>query len=109
MRPRSLAGIRQHKSILEGIRTRDPKKARVAFVRSTANYWNEQYGLSLDESAFSARESEPEERQLTQRNRHSSRVSHTVNLIRSLLVHHSTHHRSASMLTSLQKLAKLTL
>jgi DNA-binding GntR family transcriptional regulator len=47
-----LAAIHQHKSILEGIRTRDAKKARVAFVRSTVNYWNQQYGLSLNESAF---------------------------------------------------------
>jgi DNA-binding GntR family transcriptional regulator len=47
-----LAAVRQHKIILEGIRTRDAKKARVAFVRSTVNYWNEQYGLSLDESAY---------------------------------------------------------
>ena len=46
------AAIRQHKSILEGIRMRDAKKARVAFVRSTVTYWNEQYGLSLNESAL---------------------------------------------------------
>jgi DNA-binding GntR family transcriptional regulator len=52
MPPRSVAGIRQHKSILERIRIRDAKKARVVFVRSAVNYWIEQYGLSLVESAF---------------------------------------------------------
>ena len=44
-----IAAIRQHLSILEGIRTGDSQKARQAFVRNTVKYWNEQYGLRLNE------------------------------------------------------------
>lgn len=46
------AAIKQHKNILEGIQTRNPKKARRAFVTNTVNYWNAQYGLKLDESTL---------------------------------------------------------
>lgn len=42
------AAVQQHKSILNGIKTRDPEKARRAFVQSTVRYWNRQYGLELD-------------------------------------------------------------
>ena len=42
-----IAAVRQHLSILEGIRTRDPHEARKAFVKNTVTYWNEQYGLKL--------------------------------------------------------------
>ncbi len=41
------AAIQQHWNILNGIRSGNPEKARVDFVRNTVKYWNEQYGLSL--------------------------------------------------------------
>ncbi len=44
-----IAAVRQHLSILEGIRSGDPHRARLDFVRNTVNYWNEQYGLKLRE------------------------------------------------------------
>ncbi len=44
-----IAAVRQHLSILEGIRTRDPHKARQAFVKNTVRYWNERYSLKLNE------------------------------------------------------------
>ena len=44
-----IAAVRQHLSILEGIRTGDPHKARQAFVTNTVRYWNEKYGLNLNE------------------------------------------------------------
>ena len=43
------AAVRQHQSILEGIRSGDPEKARLTFVKNTVRYWNEQYGLRLKE------------------------------------------------------------
>lgn len=43
------AAVRQHRNILEGIRTRDAQKARLAFVTHTVKYWNDQYGLQLRE------------------------------------------------------------
>ena len=43
------AAVRQHRGILEGIRTRDSRKARLAFVKQTVQYWNKQYNLDLDE------------------------------------------------------------
>jgi DNA-binding GntR family transcriptional regulator len=43
------AAIAQHVGILEGIVTRNPKKARQAFVKHTVEYWNRQYGLDLIE------------------------------------------------------------
>lgn len=44
-----IAAVKQHQSILEGIRSGDPQKARQTFVRTTVKYWNEQYGLKLVE------------------------------------------------------------
>ena len=44
-----IAAVRQHVGILEGILTRDPQKARQAFVKQTVEYWNKQYGLGLVE------------------------------------------------------------
>jgi DNA-binding FadR family transcriptional regulator len=41
--------VQQHKAILSGIKSRDPQKAREAFVQNTVRYWNRQYGLQLDE------------------------------------------------------------
>lgn len=43
------AAVLQHRAILNGIKTRDPRKAREAFVQNTVRYWNRQYGLKLDE------------------------------------------------------------
>ncbi len=43
------AAVQQHLSILEGIRTGDPVRARRPFVKSTVKYWNKQYGLRLKE------------------------------------------------------------
>ena len=42
------AAVAQHKAILKGVRTRDPEKAREAFVKNTIKYWTTQYGLQLD-------------------------------------------------------------
>ncbi len=42
-----IAAVQQHLGILEGIRTGNSQKARQAFVRHTAQYWNMQYGLDL--------------------------------------------------------------
>lgn len=44
-----LASVQQHMGILEGLRSRDPLRARTAFVRQTIRYWNTQYGLELNE------------------------------------------------------------
>jgi DNA-binding GntR family transcriptional regulator len=41
------AAVKQHQNILAGIRTRDAKKARQTFVKSTVKYWNTQYKLKL--------------------------------------------------------------
>lgn len=43
------AAVLQHKAILNGLRTRDPEKARDAFVHNTVRYWTKQYGMKLDE------------------------------------------------------------
>jgi DNA-binding GntR family transcriptional regulator len=48
--PERHASIEQHQGILDGIRTGDPERARMAFIQSTVVYWNKQYGLLLDES-----------------------------------------------------------
>ncbi len=42
------AAIEQHEGIVAGIRTGDPAKAQRAFVEHTVEYWNRQYGLSLN-------------------------------------------------------------
>ncbi len=44
-----IAAVQQHLAILEGIRTGSSSKARSAFVKSTVQYWNMQYGLNLVE------------------------------------------------------------
>jgi DNA-binding GntR family transcriptional regulator len=41
------AAVKQHRNILDGVRTRDPQKARLAFIEHTVKYWNNQYGLQL--------------------------------------------------------------
>jgi hypothetical protein len=35
--------------ILEGLRSRDKKIARKAFIHQTVQYWNAQYALGIDE------------------------------------------------------------
>ena len=44
-----IAAVQQHFSILEGIRTGNSQLARLAFVKHTVQYWNQQYGLDLIE------------------------------------------------------------
>jgi DNA-binding GntR family transcriptional regulator len=41
------AAVKQHQNMLAGIRTRDAKKARQMFIKSTVKYWNTQYKLKL--------------------------------------------------------------
>jgi DNA-binding GntR family transcriptional regulator len=48
-----LAAVQQHLGILEGLKTRDKRLARLAFVKQTVQYWNMQYGLNLDEQELS--------------------------------------------------------
>ena len=43
------AAVLQHQSILDGIRSGDPERARLTFVKNTVKYWNTQYGLRLKE------------------------------------------------------------
>jgi len=43
-----IAAVKQHQSILDGIRTHDAQKARQAFIKTTSKYWNTQYGLNLN-------------------------------------------------------------
>lgn len=45
-----IAAVQQHIGILEGIRSRDPYQAKQAFVKTTVQYWNKQYGLALVEA-----------------------------------------------------------
>jgi DNA-binding GntR family transcriptional regulator len=45
--PERSAAVKQHQNILDGLHTRDAKKARTRFVESTTKYWNQHYGLSL--------------------------------------------------------------
>lgn len=47
MRPDLLAAIEQHRSILEGLRTRDPAIARETFVRATLQFWKEQHHVEI--------------------------------------------------------------
>ncbi len=48
-----LAAVQEHLGILEGLKTRDKRLARQAFVKQTVQYWNMQYGLNLDEQELS--------------------------------------------------------
>jgi DNA-binding GntR family transcriptional regulator len=49
-----LASVQQHLGVLEGLRSRDPRTARAAFVHQTVQYWNTQYGLDLNEDDLKA-------------------------------------------------------
>ena len=44
-----IAAAQQHLGILEGLRTRDSRLARQAYVKHTVRYWNAQYNLDLNE------------------------------------------------------------
>jgi hypothetical protein len=45
-----LAAVQEHLAILEGLRSRNKKIARQAFIKQSVEYWNTQYGLALEES-----------------------------------------------------------
>jgi DNA-binding GntR family transcriptional regulator len=45
-----LAAVQEHLAILEGLRSRNKKIARQAFIKQSIEYWNAQYGLALEES-----------------------------------------------------------
>jgi DNA-binding GntR family transcriptional regulator len=47
MRPDLLAAIEQHRSILEGLRTRDPEIARNTFISVTLQFWKEQHCVEI--------------------------------------------------------------
>ena len=48
-RTERVAAVQQHLGILEGIRSGNSQVARAAFVKHTVQYWNQQYGLDLNE------------------------------------------------------------
>jgi DNA-binding GntR family transcriptional regulator len=43
------AAAQEHLGILEGLRSGDKHVARKAFIKQTVHYWNNQYGLALNE------------------------------------------------------------
>lgn len=45
-----LASAKQHAHILTGLRTRDPKRARQAFVESTTNFWSKYHPVTIGET-----------------------------------------------------------
>jgi DNA-binding GntR family transcriptional regulator len=47
IRPDLLAAIEQHRSILEGLRTRDPGIARETFVKVTLQFWKKQHCVGI--------------------------------------------------------------
>ncbi len=47
-RAERIAAVETHMGILDGLRTRNSRQARSAFVRHTVQYWNTQFGLDLD-------------------------------------------------------------
>jgi DNA-binding GntR family transcriptional regulator len=47
LRPYLLAAIAQHREILEGLRTRDPEKARGTFLRVTLQFWREHHHVEI--------------------------------------------------------------
>jgi len=44
-----IAAAQEHLGILEGLRSRNKKIARQAFIKQSVEYWNMQYGLGLSE------------------------------------------------------------
>jgi DNA-binding GntR family transcriptional regulator len=54
LRPDLLAAIEQHRDILDGLRTRDPKIAREIFVRATLQFWKEQHCVEISPSTTPA-------------------------------------------------------
>ncbi len=55
-RPDLLAAIEQHRTILEGLRTRDPRTARDTFAETTLRFWKEQHHIEIGPLARPARE-----------------------------------------------------
>jgi DNA-binding GntR family transcriptional regulator len=47
---------RQHREILKGLETHDPKTAREHFIRSTLSLWREDHGIDLPVEPVSSRE-----------------------------------------------------
>ena len=47
VRPDLLAAIEQHRTILDGLRTRDPAIARETFVHATLQFWKEQHHVEI--------------------------------------------------------------
>ena len=47
VRPDLLAAIEQHRTILEGLRTRDPVTAKEMFVQATLQFWKEQHHVEI--------------------------------------------------------------
>jgi DNA-binding GntR family transcriptional regulator len=45
-----LAAVQEHLAILDGLRSRNKTIARQAYIKQTIEYWNNQYGLGLEES-----------------------------------------------------------
>jgi DNA-binding GntR family transcriptional regulator len=43
-----IASAEQHAQIVAGLRTRDPKRAREAFVKSTTKFWNQYHRVNLE-------------------------------------------------------------
>ncbi|HEX4285489.1 MAG TPA: GntR family transcriptional regulator [Terracidiphilus sp.] len=48
-----MAAAQEHLGILEGLRSRDKRTAREAFIKQTVQYWNAQYDLGLNEHDLS--------------------------------------------------------
>ena len=44
-----IAAAEQHAQIAAGLRTRDPRRARQAFVQATTDFWSTYHGVNLDE------------------------------------------------------------
>ncbi|HTS26463.1 MAG TPA: GntR family transcriptional regulator [Bryobacteraceae bacterium] len=49
-RPDLLAAVEQHRDIVEGLRTRNPRIARETFVRATLKFWKEQHCVEISPS-----------------------------------------------------------
>ena len=43
-----IASAEQHAQIVAGLRTRDPKRAREAFVKSTTKFWNHYHRVNIE-------------------------------------------------------------
>ena len=48
-----IASAEQHAQIVAGLRTRDPKRAREAFVKSTTKFWNDYHWVNIERAGES--------------------------------------------------------